>query len=61
MEAYDFPGKTVVPLYTTGGSGLGSAGDNMLALAPGAKLGKGKSFLSGVSEKELAQWGAVFE
>ena len=60
MESYDFAGKMIVPFCTSGGSGLGPAGDNMLALAPGAKLGAGKRFSSGVSENELAKWADSF-
>lgn len=60
MESYDFAGKTIVPFCTSGGSGLGPAGDNMLALAPGAKLGEGRRFSGMVSEKELASWAAEF-
>ncbi len=29
VEAYDFSGKTVVPFCTSGGSGIGSSGENM--------------------------------
>ena len=60
MESYDFAGKTIVPFCTSGGSGLGSAGSNMLALAPGAKLGEGRRFSGLVSEKELSGWAAKF-
>ena len=60
MEAYDFAGKTIVPFCTSGGSGLGPAGDNMVALAPGAKLGEGRRFSALVSEKELRDWAAKF-
>ena len=60
MEAYDFAGKTIVPFCTSGGSGLGPAGDNMVALAPGAKLGEGRRFSVLVSEKELRDWAAKF-
>ena len=60
MESYDFAGKTIVPFCTSGGSGLGPAGTNMLALAPGAKLGDGKRFSSGVSEGELGAWAEKF-
>ena len=60
MESYDFAGKTIVPFCTSGGSGLGPAGRNMVALAPGAKLGDGKRFSSGVSEGELGAWAEKF-
>lgn len=56
MESYDFTGKTVVPFCTSGGSSLGSAGSNIQALAPGAKVSSGKRFSSGVSEAELKKW-----
>ena len=60
MEAYDFSGKTVVPFCTSGGSGLGPAGDNMQALAPGSKVAAGERFSSRVSEAELAKWAEKF-
>ena len=60
MEAYDFACKTIVPFCTSGGSGLGPAGDNMVALEPGAKLGEGRRFSAVVSEKELRDWAAKF-
>ena len=29
LEAYDFSGKTMIPFCTSGGSGIGSSGDNL--------------------------------
>lgn len=56
MEAYDFSGKTVVPFATSGGSPIGDSGSNMQALAPKAKVAKGKRLASGASGKALSQW-----
>lgn len=58
MEAYDFSGKTVIPFATSGGSGMGSSGENMQALAPGAKVMSGKRLMTNTSGKELADWAA---
>ncbi|MBQ3264581.1 MAG: flavodoxin [Ruminococcus sp.] len=33
VESYDFTGKTVIPFCTSGGSGIGSSGDNLEANA----------------------------
>ena len=60
MEAYDFSGKTVIPFCTSGGSGLGPAGDNMQKLAPGSKVVKGERFPARVSSEELAAWAESF-
>ena len=56
MEAYDFSGKTVVPFATSGSSDIGPSGQNMQALAPKAKVDKGKRFAADASEKELGDW-----
>ena len=56
MESYDFSGKTVIPFATSGSSGIGDSGKNMQALAPGAKVVRGKRFDSGASEETLKQW-----
>ena len=56
MEQYDFSGKTVLPFATSGMSGIGDSGNNMQALAPGAKLEEGKRFPARTSAKELADW-----
>ena len=56
MEAYDFSGKKVVPFATSGGSPMGDAEKRMQALAPKAKVAKGKRFAAHVSGKELSDW-----
>ncbi|MBR0382212.1 MAG: NAD(P)H-dependent oxidoreductase [Eubacterium sp.] len=56
MESYDFNGKKVVPFATSGMSPIGNSGENMQALAPGAKVLKGKRFSAGVSADELKAW-----
>ena len=56
MELYDFAGKTVIPFATSGGSQLGDSGNNMQALANGAKVDAGRRFNANASEKELADW-----
>ncbi|MBR6076431.1 MAG: flavodoxin, partial [Victivallales bacterium] len=56
MEAYDFGGKTVIPFATSGSSDIGPSGQNMQALAPKAKVDKGKRFAADASEKELGDW-----
>jgi len=61
MESYDFSGKTVVPFCTSGGSGLGPAGDNMQKLAPGSKVAAGRRFAASVSSGELADWAESFK
>ena len=58
MESYDFSGKTVIPFATSGSSDIGPSGENMQALAPKAKVLKGKRFASGVSADELKKWTA---
>lgn len=58
MEAYDFGGKKVIPFATSGGSPIGDAAKHMQALAPKAKVAKGKRFASNASGKELSDWAA---
>ena len=56
MELYDFTGKTVIPFATSGGSPIGRSGENMQALAKGAKVEAGRCLNPNASEKELADW-----
>ena len=56
LDAYDFSGKTIVPFFTSGGSGLGDGQGRIEALAKGAKVLSGKRFSARASERELKAW-----
>ena len=56
MEIYDFTGKTVVPFCTSGGSGLGTTGSNLQALAKDAKVIEGKRLSFMTTEGSLKKW-----
>ncbi len=56
LDAYDFSGKTIVPFFTSGGSGLGEGQERIAALAKGAKVLEGKRFSTRASEQELRSW-----
>ena len=56
MESYDFTGKTVVPFCTSGGSGLGTTGSNLQALAKDAKVIEGKRLSFITTEGSLKKW-----
>ena len=56
LESYDFSGKTIVPFFTSGGSGLGEGQERITALAKGAKVLAGKRFSARASEQELKTW-----
>ena len=43
LERYDFTGKTILPLCTNEGSGMGSSEGNIKKLAPGANVKRGLS------------------
>ena len=43
LERYDFNGKTILPLCTNEGSGMGSSERDIRKYAPGAKVKKGLS------------------
>ncbi len=57
-ESYDFSGKTIIPFATSGSSGIGSSGDNIGALAKGAKVASGERFKASASVEELRAWAA---
>ena len=56
IESYDFSGKIVIPICTSGGSDIGSSGDNLKALAPSANFLQGKSFMKNVSKDEIKNY-----
>ena len=56
LDAYDFSGKTIVPFFTSGGSGLGEGQERIAVLAKGAKVLAGKRFSARASEQELKTW-----
>ena len=56
MESYDWNGITVIPFCTSGGSGIGSAGKNIQALARGSKVVEGKRLSGRASGSELKSW-----
>jgi len=58
IESYDFSGKTIVPFATSGRSDIGDSGDNIQALAPQARVFRGKRFSENVSETDLKKWAA---
>ena len=59
LDAYDFTGKTVVPFFTSGGSGLGDGQGRIEKLAKGAKVVSGRRFSARASERELREWVAA--
>ena len=56
LESYDFVGKRIVPLATSGGSGLGRAPERMAALAPGATVTKGRLLNGPLNADDLRAW-----
>ena len=56
LETYDFSGKTIVPFFTSGGSGLGEGQGRIEKLARGAKVLPGRRFSARASEGELKGW-----
>ena len=59
LEKFDFSGKTILPLCTHEGSGMGNSESDIKKLCPGAKVEKGLALSgSGVkkAENELVAW-----
>ena len=59
LEAFDLTGKTILPLCTNEGSGMGSSEKDIKKLCPGAELKKGLSIngsSAANSEGSLKKW-----
>ncbi len=57
VESYDFSGKTIVPICTSGGSGIGSSADVLKSHTRGIGNWKqGREFSRSASESEIRDW-----
>lgn len=56
LESADFSGKTVIPVATSGGSGMGKTNEKLEPSCKGAKLLSGKVFSPSASKAELSAW-----
>ncbi len=60
MEQYDLTGKTIIPLATSGSSGMGNTNKELAGSCPGAELKEGKRFPADASAEELKAWAEGF-
>ena len=51
LERYDFTGKTILPLCTNEGSGMGGSERTIRQCAPGAEIKKGLSIIGSSAAK----------
>lgn len=56
LEQYDLSGMTVIPLATSGGSGMGNTNRELAKSCSGAALKEGKVFSVNTSESTLKAW-----
>ena len=57
IETYNFDGKTIIPICTSGGSEIGTISENLKMLAAyHANFLEGRTFLKNTSEKELERY-----
>lgn len=62
LETGDWSGKRIIPLCTSGGSGIGSSAEKLAKLTPkDTKWLPGRDFSASVSQETLAQWVAELE
>ena len=60
LEAYNLDGKKIIPLATSGSSGMGNTNKELAPSCTGATLEEGKRFAANAGEKELADWAKKF-
>lgn len=60
LEQYDLKGKTIIPLATSGGSGMGNTNRELAPSCPGAVLKEGKVFSASTDKDSLAAWASLF-
>lgn len=60
LEAYNLDGKKIIPLATSGSSGMGNTNNELAPSCKGATLEEGKRFAANAGEKELADWAKKF-
>lgn len=60
LEQYDLKGKTIIPLATSGGSGMGNTNRELAPSCPGAVLKEGKVFSASTDKDSLAAWAGLF-
>lgn len=59
LEEYDFTNKTILPICTNEGSGMGTGEKDLSALLPNAQVKGGLAIRGGSvenSENEVTQW-----
>lgn len=56
LEQYDFKGKKIIPIATSGGSGMGNTNKELAPSCVGADLRDGKVFPANISESDLKVW-----
>ncbi len=56
LEQYDLKGKKIIPLATSGGSGMGETNKELAASCSGAELKSGKVFGVNTSADDLRAW-----
>lgn len=60
LEAYNLDGKKIIPLATSGSSGMGNTNKELAPSCKGATLEEGKRFAANAGERELADWAKKF-
>lgn len=56
LEQYDLKGKKIIPIATSGGSGMGNTNKELASSCKGANLKEGRVFSVNTSESELKAW-----